>query len=427
MAKYGLIGEKLPHSFSPIIHKEFGMEEYALWEVPKKKIGSFLENASFDAANVTIPYKENALRACIRTDEASGMIGAVNTLVRKKDGLCGYNTDLFGFINMCRSAGIRFEGKKAVILGSGGTSKTACFAAFKMGAERAVVVSRSASSYEIRYDFPVEFVSYEEKDRYTDADILINTTPVGMYPNIDEIPVELDIFEKLKGVVDVIYNPLTTVLVAKARERGIPAVNGFLMLVGQAYLAERYFFGQNENLGEKETGIIDDVYQKLLKTKQNIVLVGMPGSGKSTVGKILAQKTGREFRDADEEFERVFGISPGDYIKNYGEDEFRDKEEEVIGELSKLTGCVISTGGGSVKRRENVFRLKQSGIAVFLKRPLEELSTKGRPLSKDMETLKKMYEERLPLYLSASDYSIDVRYKPEATVEALMKELRIEE
>ena len=425
MTKYGLIGEKLPHSFSPVIHKEFGIEEYELWEVSKDEIDTFLNTAPFKAANVTIPYKENALRACSKTDEASKMIGALNTLVKEKDGLRGYNTDLFGFVNMCQSSGIEFEGKKVIILGSGGTSKTACYAAFRMGAEKAVVVSRSSSSYDIHYDFPVEFVSYEEKIKYEDGDVLINTTPVGMFPDNDGIPTDLDVFKNLSGVVDVIYNPLTTKLVAEARKRGIPAVNGFLMLVGQAYQAEKFFLGQGEEITGEEKKLIDMVYRKLLLVKQNIVLVGMPGSGKSTVGKILAHKTGREFRDADTEFEKKYGIFPGEYIEKYGEEDFRNKEEEVIRELSKLTGCVISTGGGSVKRDSNVFRLRQSGIVVFLKRPLEDLSTKGRPLSKDMDTLKKMYEERLPLYLSASDYSVEVGYKPEVTVETLIKELRV--
>lgn len=424
MAEYGLIGEKLPHSFSPVIHKEFGINDYKLWEVSKGEIDTFLKDARFDAANVTIPYKENALRACKKTDEASKMIGALNTLVKEEDGLSGFNTDLFGFINMCRSAKIEMKGRKVAILGSGGTSKTACFAAFKMGAKNAVIVSRKASEYEIRYDFPVEFVSYEDKKQYTDADILINTTPVGMYPNNDDIPIDLDIFERLSGVVDVIYNPLTTVLVAKAKEKGIPAVNGFLMLVGQAYLAEKFFFGEGEEISEEEKRTIDIVYKKLLRIKQNIILVGMPGSGKSTVGKIFAKKTGRKFYDADTEFEKTYGIFPGEYIEKFGEDEFRDKEEEVIKKLSGLSGCVISTGGGTVKRSINVRRLRQGGIVIFLKRPLEELSTKGRPLSKNMEVLKEMYETRLPLYLSAADFSVDVRYKPEATVEALIKELQ---
>lgn len=421
MKAYGLIGEKLGHSFSPMIHQEFGIEDYKLWEISRERIDDFLKKADFDGANVTIPYKENALRACSEADEASRLIGALNTLVKTEDGLRGYNTDYFGFEQMCQAAGISFEGRKIAILGSGGTSKTACYASYRMGAHEAVIVSRKAHSYELRYDFKASFVTYEEEEKYTDADILVNTTPVGMHPDIDGMPIELAEFSHLQGVVDVIYNPLTTRLITEAKKRGIKATNGLKMLVAQAYRADRLFQNSQEAITEKDIAHIDQVTHKLRIMKSNIVLIGMPGCGKSTQGRRIAKILGREFFDADDIFVKKYEITPAECIESLGEEEFRNKEEEIIKELSSYSGAIISTGGGCVLRNSNIRRLRLSGIVIFLNKPLDRLSTRNRPLSKSPEVIARMYQERLPLYQEAMDYELGMKERIEDTVQELMK------
>lgn len=405
--EYGLIGEKLGHSFSPVIHKEFYIPEYGLMEIPKDEIDAFFEKADFNGANVTIPYKETAMKHCI-PDETSKAIGCVNTLVKDADGLKGYNTDTLGFEYMVRRAGISFEGQEVVILGSGGTSKTACYTASKMGAKSIYLLSRSGKSYPIDVDAELTFLKYEDIDKAAGVTVLINTTPVGMYPNNYESPVELSSFPKLEAVVDVIYNPLVTPIVQEAKKRGMKTTNGLPMLVAQAYYAEQYFFHKEPSFSDEDMEKINRTVSVIEKSKKNIVLIGMAGCGKTTVGKILAEKENLQFADTDELFKDKFGIPAGEYIEKYGEPAFRDSESEVVKEISTKQGFVIATGGGAILRQENVDALKQNGLLVFIDRQLKELSSEGRPLSKGSEKKKALYYKRLPIYTAISDAKIFV-------------------
>lgn len=430
MATYGLIGEVLKHSFSPEIHAQFNIDNYGLYEISKERIDDFFKEAPFDGANVTIPYKETAMKHCVSLDEASKMIGALNTLVNTPEGLYGYNTDLSGFMAMCTYAGIDFSGKRVVILGSGGTSKTACYASKVMGALKTSIVSRGGSTYDIRYDHDVSFTTYEDTRTLEEAQILVNTTPVGMFPNNENLPVDLEKLPNLEGVVDVIYNPLETRLCQEAKKKNIKAVNGLFMLAAQAYVAEKYFLKEwtrYQKLQERDLKEIEKVYHCLLRQKKNIVLTGMPGSGKSTIGKLLSKKLQRPFVDTDEEFEKTFGVFPGDYITRYGEEAFREKETEITVEISKRSGAVIATGGGIILKERNIDVLKQNGDIVYLHRKLKDLATEGRPLSSDMEKLKGLYYKRLPIYLSVAKALALVDENPTVTLKNVETALAGEE
>ena len=428
MNKFGLLGEKLPHSFSVPIHSLFGNDDYALFEVNKEELDSFFNEGVFEGINVTIPYKEAAMKYCSTLDTAVENIGALNTVVRIGKEYMGYNTDIYGFIYLIRCLSVEVNNRKAVILGSGGTSKMACFALSLLGASEIVVVSRSSRSYETKVSCPVSFVSYEEVEKFRDADLLVNTTPVGMYPNNFEAPIDLDIFTRLCGVADVIYNPLETELVAGAKRRNIPAINGLGMLVAQAYFAEELFFhravncneGNAYSLNATDSQAIERVLERVEATKGNISLIGMPGCGKSTLGQALSKRLGRTFVDSDEEFLSTYGISPAECIKEYGEKEFRNRETEVIKNISKLNSAVIATGGGVVTRPENMEMLKRNGRVIFLDRDISKLPTGGRPLSKGDGALERLYKERMPLYLSYMDYRVNVCDCVEDSLDELM-------
>lgn len=385
---YGLVGEKLSHSFSKELHEAFDNAVYGLFEIPKDEIDSYFEEADFEALNVTIPYKEVALRHCI-PDEAAGEIGAVNTIVKRDGKLYGYNTDYLGVEYMLKLSGISVSGKKVAVLGSGGTSKTVRYVCKRAKAAEIVTVSRNASE--------AGFVSYSQKAMYSDCDVLINTTPVGMFPNISDSPVSLDDFTNLEAVVDVVYNPLRTRLVYEARKRGIKAVNGLSMLVAQGFYAEELFKGHKE-----DESFVQAVLLNIIRRRENMVFIGMPGCGKTTSGRLTSEKTGRPFYDTDHEFEKTYGEKPGAYIEKYGEKAFRKLETEVIKNIAGMNGAVISTGGGSILDPGNVRLLKQNGRLIFIDRPLSQLSTEGRPLSQGGK-LEKLYEERRPLYLAAAD------------------------
>ena len=419
---YGLIGETLKHSFSPMLHHEFGNPEYGLIEVPKTDIDDFLKKAEFKALNVTIPYKETVMKYC-EADDIAKAIGAVNTLVKVDGQLKGYNTDWLGFKYMADRAGISFRNQKVVILGSGGTSKTACNTVAKEGASAVVVVSRSGSSYETNVSCPVSFTTYEDEKLYLDADVLVNTTPVGMFPNNEATPIELEKFSNLKGLVDVIYNPLKTMLVKKAEDLGILATNGLSMLVAQAYFAEKLFFGESTIMDDDGRTKIEKAYNKLYDMKRNIVLIGMPGCGKTTVGTALSKRLDRELIDTDEEFYKEHGIKPGDYILQYGEEAFRDKETECVKKVSSQSGVIIATGGGAVLRKTNVDSLSLNGKLVYLHSALKDLATEGRPLSQGDEKRKALYYKRLPIYLRAKDVMVDVKGSVDAVVNDVMDAL----
>lgn len=388
---YGLIGEKLGHSFSPEIHACIGDYAYELKELAPDAVAAFLEKKEFSAINVTIPYKETVIPFCDKIDEAARAIGAVNTIVNKGGKLYGYNTDFVGLQSLIAHTGVNPKGKKALILGTGGTCKTAAAVLRAMEAAEIVIAGRTPREGVIGYDsLPL------------DADILINTTPCGMYPHIDGMAADPTDFPNLKAVIDVVYNPLRTDLLQKAEQLGIPHCGGMLMLATQAIRAAEYFF---------DKPIAASHAQKIVKQveniKSNVVLIGMPASGKTTVGRAVAKSLGRPFIDADEELIQSVGRSIPDIFKQEGEAGFRRYETQTIHELAGRNGCVIATGGGAVLNSENVRLLKKNGRIYFLDRSPEKLMpTSDRPTASSVEAMQKRYRERYPLYLKYSDRHI---------------------
>lgn len=404
MISYGLCGRTLKHSYSKIIHEYLGNDKYELLSLEKDELYELFESKNFSALNVTIPYKQDALNLCdIVSDEAKA-IGSVNTVVNKNGTLYGYNTDYFGFVYMLNRAGITLKDKKVVILGSGGTSLTSRAVCKGEGARETIVVSRKGK------------VNYNNISDHADADVLINTTPVGMYPDNGRAPVDLSIFKNLSGVVDVIYNPIRTALVIEAEKRSIPATTGLPMLVAQAVRAHEYFFDT-----KVDDTVIEEVYFKCLMKILNVVFVGMPGCGKTSIGKAYASLVKRSFLDTDIFVEQA-GMPIPEIFEKYGEEAFRDKETAAIGMLSSMSEKVIATGGGAVKREKNVELMKQNGVVVYLKRDLDKLSTEGRPLSQGGdEKIRQLYEERHALYENAADVVIETHEDVEECADRLYK------
>ena len=399
--KYGLIGAHLPHSFSKQIHESLGYA-YELVELTPQALEGFLARREFAGINMTIPYKEAVMPFLDEIDPLAQAIGAVNTIVNCGDRLVGYNTDFGGMKAMIVRAGIRMEGKRVLILGTGGTSKTAMAVCRSLKAASVHKVSRSEKP---------DAVSYEQAyQNHPDTQIILNTTPVGMYPDVLSRPIDLKRFPQLYGVVDVIYNPLRTALLAHLWQKPeIYQGGGLFMLVKQATIASSLFTGQAEN-----PVMADVIYSRLLREKENLVLVGMPGSGKSTVGAFLAKKTGRKLVDLDEEIARRSGMTIPQIFQTRGEAAFRDLETQVIRELASTTGAIVSTGGGAILRDENVAALKQNGRLFFLDRPLEALlPTADRPLGDSREKIAALYAARYDRYLAVSDEHILVHSTPE--------------
>lgn len=403
--EYGLIGEHLPHSFSKEIHGRCADYDYILKELTPEQVPAFLEEKKFKAINVTIPYKQTVIPYLAEIDENARKIGAVNTVVNRQGKLWGYNTDFYGMLSLIRRIGISLKGKKVLILGTGGTSHTAQAVARSEQAAQVLTAGRPVDRADVTYE--------EAYASHTDADVIINTTPCGMYPYADGTsdragtPVDLFRFPHLCGVVDVVYNPLRTNLVLDARERGIPAEGGLYMLVAQAVMASRIFLDQvpDPETMEAETR---RVYDAIAAEKENIVLTGMPGSGKSTVGNLLAKALNRPFLDTDEAIVQRAGKPIPEIFATCGEQGFRDLEESVVRELAnQSTGCVIATGGGAILRDANLRALRRTGRLYFLNRPLEDLiPTSDRPLSSTVEDLKKRFEERYPRYCATCDREI---------------------
>lgn len=404
--KYGLIGEKLGHSFSKPIHEKIADYTYEIKEIPKESLDSFMRAKNFIGINVTIPYKQDVIPYLDYTDPVAGEIGAVNTIINRGGKLYGYNTDFFGMKLMIEKSGFDFKDAKVLILGSGGTAKTAKVVAENLGANETVTVSRSGK------------VNYENVlSLHGDADYIINTTPCGMYPNNGTFAIDPAGFEKLKGIVDAVYNPLKTTLVQKGEEKGIKGITGLYMLVAQAVFASEKFIGEGLDIER----ISYEIYAGILKEKRNIVLVGMPGSGKSTVGKALAEALGRDFADTDDMITEKCGVI-SDIFAEKGEAYFRDRETEAVKEISVQNGLVIATGGGAILRKENVDALRQNGVIFFLDRPLcDIIPTSDRPLSSDVEALKKRYDERYDLYINASDFHIKVDGDIDGTAEKIKR------
>ncbi len=399
--KYGLIGEKLSHSFSKPIHESIADYTYEIKEIARDDLDSFMEAKDFSCINVTIPYKERVIPYLYYIDGHAKTIGAVNTIVNREGKLYGYNTDFGGLKMLIEKQGFDYKNKKVVILGSGGTSKTANAVATYLGAKEIITVSRRG---EVNYDNLISL--------HGDCDYIINTTPCGMFPNTDEAAVDVSLFKNLKGVTDVVYNPLKTKLCLDCEKAGIPCECGLYMLVSQAVLAAEIF--TDKKLGREETA--ERIYRKILSEKRNIVLIGMPGSGKSTIGKALSEALSKEFVDTDDIIVREYGII-SDIFESKGEEYFRDLEAVAVKSVALKNNLVIATGGGAVLRGENVDYLKANGFIVFLDRPLEDIMpTDDRPLSRDFEALKKRYEERYDIYLSSCDIKIDVDGKVEHSV-----------
>ena len=410
--KCGLIGEKLGHSFSKEIHQKIGGYEYELIELAPDELEGFISSRDFDGLNVTIPYKQVVMDHLDEISDLAHKAGAVNTVVNKNGKLIGYNTDCGGMKMLIERMGIDLRGKKVFIAGSGGTSRTAFAVCRSLGAAEIVRASRSRRN---------EALTYEEAYRdWSDAALLINTTPAGMYPDIDGMPFDISRFENPEGLLDVVYNPLNTRLVQEARSRGIRAENGLYMLVGQAVLSSGLFTG--EELGADE---VEEIYQELLKEKQNIVLTGMPGCGKSTLGKMLAKRLGRKMIETDEVISQEAGASIKTIFAEHGEQYFRDLESEVVKRSSLKGGAVISTGGGAILRKENVDALRLNGVIVFIDRPLECLkTTDSRPLSNDRSKLEKLYEERYQIYRDTADIIIETNGTKEESAEKLWEALQ---
>ena len=399
----GLLGRKLSHSYSPQIHRELGEYPYLLWEEEPEDVADFLHSGDFDGLNVTIPYKKTVLPYCSELSPAALRLGAVNTIVRRKDGtLIGHNTDFFGFTAMVRHSGLDLAGKKALVLGSGGAANTAIAVLEDFGA-KVVTISRSGEN------------NYSNLHLHADAALIVNATPVGMYPDNGTAPVNVTEFPRLEGVLDMIYNPARTQLLMDAEEAGLVTVNGLLMLVAQAKESAEWFTGT-----QISDHVISQIERKLKHEMENIILIGMPGSGKTTVGNLIAHLTGRTLVDSDAEIVKRAGCDIPTLIRNNGEAAFRALETRVLADLCKKSELVIATGGGCVTRSENYPLLHQNGEIFCLERALNLLPTEGRPLSQAGK-LSDLYYTRRPLYDRFADYHIDNNTSAEAAVNEILR------
>ena len=393
---YGCIAEKLGHSFSKDIHNRLFDYSYEVLEVPKGNLDEFMQKKDFKAINVTIPYKECVIPYLDYVSDIAKKIGAVNTIVNDNGYLRGYNTDFSGMKALLDKNGIEIKGKKVLILGSGGTSKTAFALCESLGGKYVYRVSRTAREDCVSYDFA--------RENCRDAQVIINTTPVGMYPKIGYSPIDLEDYPNAVAVVDAVYNPLRSKLVCDAQKKGIKAVGGLYMLVAQAVFAAEKFIDTKVEVKE-----IDRVYREIMLLKENVVLTGMPGSGKSTIGKLLAENLGKLFIDTDAEIIKKINKPIPEIFAEFGEAGFRKIENEVIKELSSVQSAVIATGGGAILNSENFDFLRQNGKIYFIDRDIEHIAaTSDRPLSSNRCDLEKRYKERYPLYISRCDRHIRI-------------------
>jgi shikimate dehydrogenase len=397
--KCGLLGQKLSHSYSPAIHAAFGGYEYVLFEVEPRDLKNFFETENFHGINVTIPYKQEAMKFCAELSPVAKEIGSVNTILRKNGEFFGDNTDAAGFEKM--TAAFSVAGKKIIIFGNGGSSLSVRYVMKKLGAGEIIVV-------------PVEENTPENLSRHADAAILVNCTPVGMYPNVGESPCDLKFFSRLEGVLDLVYNPARTKLMLDAESRGLPAIGGLIMLVGQAAASSKIFCARDV---KNESNVV----KKLRREMENIVLIGMPGCGKSTHAKIIAEKLNKKFIDIDAEILKATSRAPAEIIVQDGEEIFRAIETKITAQFGKESGLVIATGGGVVTREENSAHLRQNAVIIFTERAIDELPREGRPLSQG--DLQKMYEIRLPMYKRFADFTVEVDGNPNRVAEKILEEL----
>lgn len=389
--KFGLIGKTLKHSYSKKIHALLGDYPYEMHEIAPEQVGAFVLNCRLNAFNVTIPYKKDVIPYLDEIDERALLIGAVNTVVKRDGKIKGYNTDFDGMVYMLSRAGITLKDKNVLILGSGGTSNTAQAVSKSLGAKNVSVLSRTGQ---------INYENYKEK--VPETQVVINTTPVGMFPENYTCKIDLDAFPMLSGVADAVYNPALTLLLYQAKKRNLPYTNGLPMLVAQAKYALELFIDKKVS-----DSVIEPIISELEREKTNIVLVGMPGSGKTSVGQKLASELSMQFIDTDELIVKRENRDIPQIFKDSGEEYFRKVESEVLREVGTLSGKIISTGGGVIKNVENYFPLKQNSAIFWINRDVEKLVTDGRPLSKDLETVKKLYLERKDAYTAFADVKVD--------------------
>ena len=404
--KFGLLGRKLGHSYSPMIFDLMGGYRYDLFEREPEGIEDLLRKGDFDGLNVTIPYKKEVLQYLDEIDPLALRLGAVNTIVKKGGKLLGYNSDYYGFQAMVLRTRIDVTGKKVLVLGSGGASVTVRAVLEDLGAQ-VVLISRSGED------------NYENLDRHRDAALIVNTTPVGMYPHNGSAPLSLEGFTALEGVLDLIYNPARTQLLMECEKYGIPGFNGLWMLVAQAKQSAQWFLGR-----ELPDSLVSDIHQKLRDKMENIALVGMAGCGKSTLGRALAKETGKKFVDADAEVEDLAGKTIPEIFAQEGEEVFRRMETTVLAELGMESGLVIATGGGCVTREENYPLLHQNSRIIWLDRCPARLPTEGRPLSQKTHPAQ-LYEMRKPLYKAFADAAVDNNGSKGETVTEILNLLEV--
>ena len=400
----GLLGRKLSHSYSPKIHRSLGDYNYKLYEIEPEDLSNFLENEDFDGLNVTIPYKKAVIPFCDELSPIAQKLGAVNTLVKRDGKLIGHNTDYFGFESMVKKCGIDVSEKKALVLGRGGASATAVAVLTALGAT-VTVISRSGVD------------NYENLEKHADAAIIVNATPIGMYPETDKSPIDLKTFPTLQCALDLIYNPANTAFLQQAQMRNIPCCNGLLMLVAQAKQSAEWF-----TQSSIDNACINKIYQTLRFEMENIVLIGMPGCGKSTIGKILSDKLCRSYLDADQEIVADAGTSIPVIFEQEGELGFRKRETQALSKICKTSGAVIATGGGCITKPENYAILHQNGQIIWIQRDISQLPTDGRPLSKTT-VLDDMYAKRKPLYESFADFTVQNNTTPDEVADAIIHQL----
>ena len=405
MSAFGLIGRKLSHSFSPFLHEKLGSAPYALMELEPEMVPVFLRNTDWDGMNVTIPYKKTVLPLCAELSETARRSGSVNTLLRCPGGWRGENTDCDGFLAMLRLAGLDPKGKKVLIFGSGGVSGTVKLALEQSGADSVTVISRTGPE------------NYGNLSRHADAQLLVNCTPVGMYPENGQAVVSLSDFPKCEAVADLIYNPARTALLLDAEARSIPHTGGLSMLAAQAIAASALFLGK-----KPDWDALPELLRAVRLRTENIVLIGMPGCGKTSVGQALSLLTGRAFFDADTEIEKNAGMRIPEIFRAEGEAGFRARETAVLAELGKRSGIILATGGGAVTREENIPLLRQNGTLLHLTRPTELLATDGRPVSQAVP-LEELARVRMPLYAKYADRTFSNTRSIEETAKAIAEAL----
>lgn len=405
----GLLGRKLGHSYSPQIHRQLGNYAYTLFEKEPQELEEFLKSGDFTGLNVTIPYKKDVIPFLDELSPVAKRLGAVNTIVRREDGsLIGHNTDYFGFRYLVNRSGLDVGGKKVLVLGSGGASNTAVAVLQELGAN-VVIISRSGENH------------YGNLTLHSDAAVIVNTTPVGMYPNTGVSPLDLGVFPRLEGVLDVVYNPAKPKILLDAEARGLVAMNGLGMLVAQAKQSAEWFTGC-----PIDDSKITEIHDSLRRQMENLILIGMPGCGKTTIGMLLAQRTGKKFVDADEALEQRVGRPITEIIPMEGESAFRQMETDTLAQLGKQSGLVIATGGGCVTQERNHPLLHQNGTILWLTRSIDKLPTNGRPLSQAGK-LSEMFEKRRALYERFADISVSNDGPVEETLAQIMAALEKKE